>query len=273
MSAFFPDARNFTVNGGSSAHVEGDPCTYKPRKEPTEFDDFRNIKRGDIYRARESLPLSLDHHPLPSAEPLPATSSISTKLSNAQGIPINGSPSFHHVRGDQHSCYTEHREFDDFRNITRGQIEKLWADHQDDPTPATTQDGTSGTNPSNPDYSPYSESNSVQTLSQTNQPENTATRDHTSHGSTSSPSRCYPAENWGDQRNYYTEHREFDDFRNITRGQIMELRADHQDDPTPATTQDDTGGTNPSNPFHSPYSESDPVQTRSQTNRDTATRD
>ncbi|KAL0057414.1 hypothetical protein AAF712_015941, partial [Marasmius tenuissimus] len=85
-----------------------------------------------------------------------------------------------------------------YRNIRDGRIVELRADHQDDPTPATTRDDTSGTNPSNPFRSRPSESDPVQTHSQTNQPENTATRDHTSQSSTSSPNRFYPADDRGD---------------------------------------------------------------------------
>ncbi|KAK1234493.1 hypothetical protein PQX77_002294 [Marasmius sp. AFHP31] len=46
---------------------------------------------------------------------------------------------------------------------------------------------------------------------------------------------------------------------------------DYRDEDSSATTQDDTSGTNSPNPFHSrPSTESDPVQTHSQTNWDTA---
>ncbi|KAL0057416.1 hypothetical protein AAF712_015943 [Marasmius tenuissimus] len=111
---------------------------------------------------------------------------------NARKIRVTGA-NFVQVQRDQYNYHIEHQEFDEYRNIKHGRILGSKADHQGGPTPATRQDGTSGTNPSNPFHFPDSESDPVQTHSQTNQPENTATRDHTSHGSTSSPNRFYPA--------------------------------------------------------------------------------
>ncbi|KAJ8077708.1 hypothetical protein PM082_002141 [Marasmius tenuissimus] len=122
---------------------------------------------------------------------------LSQFFQKARNFRISGS-TFNTVQGDRYNYYSRRQELDDYRNIRDGRIVELRADHQDDPTPATTRDDTSGTNPSNPFRSRPSESDPVQTHSQTNQPENTATRDHTSQSSTSSPNRFYPADDRSD---------------------------------------------------------------------------
>ncbi|KAJ8089551.1 hypothetical protein PM082_014807 [Marasmius tenuissimus] len=53
MSTFFANAQNFAIDGGNFSIVQGDQINQiiqPEEREHTVFDDFRNVKRGDIYK-------------------------------------------------------------------------------------------------------------------------------------------------------------------------------------------------------------------------------
>ncbi|KAK1235475.1 hypothetical protein PQX77_001294 [Marasmius sp. AFHP31] len=231
MSTFFPNARLFTISDSSFHHVQGDQLSsgyssIVPAQEEkhTEFDDFRIVKRGDVYpirdvsvaEGRQSFGWLLD---IPNAD-------IRKQICTAKLDGVEGDFTTVTYRGrDARAAFEE-----DVRNlrerspgspelyaVTTGTTQSLvfrqeplgvqsqqalYTDPPDSlhppdlaPTPAA-QDDTSGTDPSKPFHSqPSPESDPAHTHSQTNPPENTAPQDHASHGSTSSQRPFSPAEN------------------------------------------------------------------------------
>ncbi|KAK1225473.1 hypothetical protein PQX77_011586 [Marasmius sp. AFHP31] len=59
FSQFFQKARNFQITGGSFNHVQGDQINYTTtivqakEKEPTEFDEYYEVKRGGIFKIND----------------------------------------------------------------------------------------------------------------------------------------------------------------------------------------------------------------------------
>ncbi|KAK1217990.1 hypothetical protein PQX77_019341 [Marasmius sp. AFHP31] len=59
MSTYFPDSRNFCINGGNFSHVGGDQHIHynqivqQKEKERTKYDDFRNVRQGDFCRLKD----------------------------------------------------------------------------------------------------------------------------------------------------------------------------------------------------------------------------
>ncbi|KAK1230698.1 hypothetical protein PQX77_006203, partial [Marasmius sp. AFHP31] len=201
ISTFFPNARGVSIDDGTFTLVQRDENSYSSitpaqEKEDTEIDHYRDVERDEF-----PLWADEDRGEWRQGEP----NSTATKIVQVCGNQINyiiqreKPPEFDDVRyltGEQ-GIGGLHKPFItdiQFREIRRGIIYRLGDvvgyRQGPDTLDLAPQDDTSGTNPRNPFRYP------VQTQFQTNQPENTAPRDHTSHGSTGSPSPFSPAENW-----------------------------------------------------------------------------
>ncbi|KAK1223200.1 hypothetical protein PQX77_013923 [Marasmius sp. AFHP31] len=101
MSTFFPDARNMTITGGVISHVEGDQHNY-----------YRQRISQASETSTSSSPFASGPGPITHA----TTSSMTTTTVNINGNQINQI-----IQREE----KERTEFDDFRNVKRGDICKL----------------------------------------------------------------------------------------------------------------------------------------------------
>ncbi|KAK1217648.1 hypothetical protein PQX77_019696 [Marasmius sp. AFHP31] len=129
MSDFFPNGRNFKVAGDSFNHVAGSQNNYngpttiirkRSNAQRTEFDDFRNVRRGDICRLRniqvDRNSTQWDENDMRSREEChqPRDDRIISQNDCNDSTTI--------IQEQSNALQTE---FDDFRNIKRGAICRL----------------------------------------------------------------------------------------------------------------------------------------------------
>ncbi|KAK1223201.1 hypothetical protein PQX77_013924 [Marasmius sp. AFHP31] len=101
MSTFFPDAQNLTITGGVISHVEGDQHNY--------------------YRQRISQASEASTSSSPFASSLGPIAQATSSSTTTTTVQINGNQYNQIIQREEKA----HTEFDDFRNVKRGDIYRI----------------------------------------------------------------------------------------------------------------------------------------------------